>query len=404
MMTLKNNPSGSPRAINVAILLLIIFNSGGITLVEHFYITIATLYLLLVKLFFSRNFSITLATKIMGIASAFVLFNLVATASWGGRGEYIVLLSYILIATLLLVFYRTSNEDFISDLILALKIILIHSLIGFFFQFVGKSYLFDLNDRIKTFSYIFFYLFEDGIARNQGIFWEPGVTQIFFNILLYICLFIRKNNTLATLSAIAIITTLSTAGYLILAMLVLVSTLKNVRRSYWNLAAVITLVPIVLAATTENFYDKFNGKNAKSADVRMFDIAVGVKLLTDHPVLGVGLDQTLYKKTFFDYGLDKIKEYHIAEDELEGKGITNSVLFVAGAFGLPLALLLMRLLYKQTLLPGPRITLFLVFFISGLSEPIFNTAFFSLFFISGFLDMSKLATPRVQSKIKPHHG
>jgi hypothetical protein len=381
---------GSIRPINVVILLLIIFNSGGVNIFEHFYITIVTLCLLTFKLILSRRFSINLLAKIMIPSICLMLFNYLATFSWGGLIEYTILLSYIVTAALLLVLYRTSNDDFTSDLSLALKIILIHSLIAFLFQFVGKPLLFAFTDRTKTFLYLFYYVFDSGadVARNQGIFWEPGVLQIFLNILVYISLFVRRNSLLVVMASVAILTTYSSAGYLVLAMLLLIATYKNMRRSYWSIIGMATFIPLAMVVAYGNVHNKFTGNSAKSADVRMFDLVVGTKLLMEHPLLGVGLDQTAYKQLFFDTGLDSIKEYGIAESELEGKGITNSVLFVATVFGLPLALMIFRLLYKQTLLPGPKGLLFLIFILCGFSEPIFNTSFFALFFISGFINMT----------------
>jgi hypothetical protein len=383
--------NGSARVINVAILMLIIFNSGGITLFEHYYITIATLILLVIKLIVDRRFSFSVFTTAIAFSSVLLLFNLAITNSWSGVNEYMVFMSYILTAAWLLSSYRFSNDSFISDLYLALKIFLYHAVISFLFQFIGKHLLFSLSNRVETFYYLFYYVFEGNsfVARNQGLFWEPGVLQIFLNILIYISLFIRRNYWVASLAALAVLTTFSTTGYLILFILVVTAFLKNMRRSYLAIVGMMILVPIVTVVASINVYEKFEGNSAKSASVRMFDLAVGTALLLDHPLVGVGLDQNSYKETFYSYGIDRAKEYGIADYELEGKGITNSVLFFATAFGLPIAMILMVLLYKQSLLSGSPSLLLAMFFISGFSEPIFNTAFFLLFFISGLLNVVK---------------
>lgn len=385
---------GSAKAINVAILMLIILNSGGIKILEHYqavYITIVTLSLLALKVGVEKRFSVVLFFKIMAFSSTLLLFNVIVTNSWSGVKEYSVILSYLLTAALLLSTYHSSNDCFISDLYLALKIVLFHSMISFLFQFVATSFLFPISDRIQTFYYLFYYMFDGHffVARNQGFFWEPGVLQIFLNILLYIALFVRKNLWVAFFTTLAILTTFSTTGYITLFIIVSVASLKNIRKSYLVIVGVMILLPIVSMVVYTNVYEKFTGTHAKSASVRMFDINIGTSMLADYPLVGIGLDKTKYREFFFLYGIDKIKKYGIAKHELEAKGITNSVLFLATVFGLPIAIMLMILLYKQSLLPGSPGLLFTVFFISGLSEPIFNTVFFILFFTSSHLNKGK---------------
>lgn len=386
--------------LNVVVLLLMIFNSGGIKVVDHFYITIVTLALLTLKLSIDGKVSLLFLLRTAAFSLALLLFNLVITKSWGGVKEYTVMLSYLLTAAWLFSSYRSSRAGFINDLYLALLIVLLHSIASFLLQFIVKPFTFHIDDeRVSTFYYLFFYMFEDGkfVSRNLGMFWEPGVLQIYLNILIYVSLFIRKNLWVATLGAIGVLTTFSTTGYLVLFIIITAAFIKEIRRSYFAIAAMILLVPIVLAAVSANVYDKFTGENAKSASVRMFDMVVGTSLLMDHPVAGVGLDQNLYKETFYSYGIDKIKDFGIADYELEGKGITNSVLFAATAFGLPIAVLLMVALFKQSLLPGPPGLVFIMFFICGFSEPIFNTTFFSLFFISGFINIGNfIALPKIK--------
>ena len=56
----------------------------------------------------------------------------------------------------------------------------------------------DVGVYVNTFHGIFNYISsinisEYNIYRNQGLFWEPGVLQLFINVLLYMSLFVYKN-------------------------------------------------------------------------------------------------------------------------------------------------------------------------------------------------------------------
>ena len=101
-------------------------------------------------------------------------------------------------------YYRNENKKlFIDHLYFVLKLILIHSLISFFIYPLVKPFIFEISNSrydCHTFLNLFFYLKNThslsvvGIdfVRNQGIFWEPGVLQIFLNLLLFIIAFIKR--------------------------------------------------------------------------------------------------------------------------------------------------------------------------------------------------------------------
>ena len=104
----------------------------------------------------------------------------------------------IFITSIFSALFYTKEENknlFIDHLYLVLKIILAHSLISFFIYPFVQPFLFEIsNNRYDCFSFLnlFFYLKTThsfsilGIdfVRNQGIFWEPGVLQIFLNLFL----------------------------------------------------------------------------------------------------------------------------------------------------------------------------------------------------------------------------
>ena len=97
---------------------------------------------------------------------------------------------------------RTYNY-FLKSIRLILKLVLYHSLFNFFAYYLVKNSLTELVSRDSYCIYILlFVLFRTRkhafnflgleLIRNQGWFWEPGVLQVYLNILLYLEGFIFK--------------------------------------------------------------------------------------------------------------------------------------------------------------------------------------------------------------------
>src|ERR1039457_4878506 len=103
---LRHTPS---NPFNVIILFLIIFNSGGVDIVSHFYITIATLLLLVTKLVVESRFSITAFRVSFVVLFIALVFNFAVTNSRSGIIEYLVYLSYVFTASWVVSVYRSSS-------------------------------------------------------------------------------------------------------------------------------------------------------------------------------------------------------------------------------------------------------------------------------------------------------
>jgi hypothetical protein len=257
-------------------------------------------------------------------------------------------------------------------------------------QFAVGRYIFPLTSHQSTFYYIFYYIpFGNlsGIFRNQGIFWEPGVLQFYLNILFYFSSNQKKNTPVAFLTIFAILTTFSTTGFIILFIQLLPIIYHWGKNRRGSAFVIFILFPLILAPLALNIDDKFSGESANSSNVRMFDLVVGFDLLINHPIVGVGLDREVYKDLFFTQGMlqGDPEQYGIQEDVLKDKGITNSILFMATTFGLPIALMLFYFLYNQNLIRGNKIIIFTISMLTGFSEPLFNTVLFTILFASGWM-------------------
>ena len=116
----------------------------------------------------------------------------------------------ISIFTTAITLFYYSNQDnksaFINSLYSILKLILVHSLLSSIGYYFVKNNLFLITSEYHeclTYNYLFYYsqkwgmnltLFGVEIQRNAGIFWEPGILQIYLNMLFFLEVSIFKKN------------------------------------------------------------------------------------------------------------------------------------------------------------------------------------------------------------------
>ena len=234
-----------------------------------------------------------------------------------------------------------NKKLFIPHLYLILKIILIHALINFFiFPFV-KPFLINIsNGRYDCVSFlnVFFYLKNTHsfsvlgieLVRNQGIFWEPGVLQIFLNLLLFIISFVKKKRGLIFwLTILAIFTTFSTTGLVVLFVQLLLSFSSEIRKNILFLPIAVFMTLLVYYITSINISDKIHGTGQFSFQARFFDLVQPFYMLAENPITGVGLDDEQFiktrQKTNFSLNLQAVDFSNVND-----KGSTNSIMFFLG--------------------------------------------------------------------------
>ena len=207
--------------------LLFVFNRNFAFLALASIITISLFYLR-IRIKQSTYYSSFLALLVIGILFA---INYVFAINPQSLTKYIFFGITIFTTVLVLFYYNNqSNRDvFIDSLYFILKLILIHSLFNFFAYFLFKDNLLLITSEYHeslTYNYLFYYsvkagsvinLFGLDICRNSGIFWEPGILQVYLNILFFleISVFKRQKKLLVLIIA-AILSTYSTTGLLLL--------------------------------------------------------------------------------------------------------------------------------------------------------------------------------------------
>lgn len=160
------------------------------------------------------------------------------------------------------------------------------------------------------YGYSFYYTWGwngDIFARNSGPFWEPGAFQGFLIFALLLLLHTRdfadifkiKMRMVASVFIVAILTTGSTTGYILLVLIVF-SNLKAFLRLYSDLsnrmkffaAAVIVILPILIVIKSGNISDKLFGDSFASVTsrvTRISDFIGGLELIKKNPVIGLGV-------------------------------------------------------------------------------------------------------------------
>lgn len=305
----------------------------------------------------------------------------------------------LLIALIILLYFRSKNESIVRVFYVVLYIIMLHALLSFFaWFFVGNNLRPVPSFSNHTFLYVFYYSLSDidlinelrtvnflGISffRNSGIFWEPGILQIYMNLLLFISLYVFINLRVAFLSILVIITTWSTTGFVILIIqLFYYSVSKMKKRGFIKAILFLSLFLLMFIPLKDNLMSKFQGKQAGSGFARALDTFTAINIIKNNPVFGMELDSAAYQDE-----LERNRAVIDMEGSREARDAsdTNSILNYFVFFGIPLGLYMLLCLYGQRIIMGHGGLLFVLFFVSLLSEPIGFFVFPLLFMFSKFI-------------------
>ena len=333
------------------------------------------------------------------------------------RGEHLNYLQYafhllnITSCILILLHLKNSRVDsyFLDRIHFILKIVLYHALLSFACYFFLKGQLTKLyggweNEYVAdSFYYLFFYdvekynfsLFGVDFVRNQGWFWEPGILQIFLNILLFIEGFVVKRNKWTIfLLIIAIITTYSTAGIFIMLILLVFIFWSEIRKSPLTIIFAISLsLPLYYVAET-NIENKIIGERSSSFQKRYLDLVQPFAIAINYPMTGVGLDRDYFQKLRSRFqmedGFGKIIQTYTSFERISEsteKGSSNSLTYLMAAMGFPFAFFLFYCLLKQNLFTKRKGIFMTIIIISIFSEPLLLRPFFLTLIVSGMMSI-----------------
>ena len=401
----------SHKLIDSLIVMLLVFSSGGLLFVFNRNIMYAFFFLLLLAAFIftgkrikRRIFNTSFLTLIIVIALFGI--NYLFADSTQSANKYLYYLMVIITSGLTLVhFYNNRSKDiFVYRLHFILKLIVIHAFAYLFVSGALKTII-HAEYECDTFNYIFYFAFLEekkhaffslfglDIIRNQGLFWEAGVAQVFFNIFFFLeAHIIKRSRLLLVLAAFTILTTYSTAGITILLLQIIYYVIVELRKN-------ILVIPIILIAAipiynifTENVEAKFSGEQEASFQKRFFDMVQPFFIALENPVTGIGLD--LYKFQEYRYNFilssktfENLQEQTGVELKMSGtdQGSSNSFMFLLAAMGFPTGLFFIYMLLKQQIIPKRNKMLIAIIFLSLISSPLLLRPFFFIFILSGIM-------------------
>ncbi len=301
------------------------------------------------------------------------------------------------LAFLIVNYFIVKRVDFIGVLNGVLLLFLAHGILNFIFINIFSSPFTQTTTRLGT-NLNTFLIFQCGsktidlpllgvaLQRNLGLFGEPGICQIYMNILFFINVFIRKNYRIAVLALIMVVSTFSTVGFIILLIQVFTFLrydykLTSLRRELLLLAIVPLLVGMSVLSYF-NFKEKFVGQRRGSFDIRVHDIRTALGLVCEYP-WGIGFSTQKHIR------MTSKNSYFVEPRDSEKEAIgTNSIMTVFYSTGVVWGGIIMYCMYKQRLLQVKRPLVFIVLVLSLSSQPLFYNPFFLLFPISAMVDRS----------------
>ncbi|MFC2152000.1 O-antigen ligase family protein [Bacteroidota bacterium] len=216
--------------------------------------------------------------------------------------------------------------------------------------------------------------------RNIGCFWEPGLFATLNTIaLIFEVLYKNKISFYnVIIMFLAMITTKSTFGYIMIAFVIVVYLSRNINSSKGSIGFIILLISVILLLINLNnileiLYSKWPIVFSKIADktsssVRLEAPITNLKVFLKNPLFGAGFG----KADNLFYSFNKIAQtststYFLAAFGLFG--ISHSLFFIYG------------IMMQKKLNILNRLTLLMIFFIILNKEPhIFNTAIFIIMF------------------------
>ncbi|WP_273831893.1 O-antigen ligase family protein [Guptibacillus sedimenti] len=217
------------------------------------------------------------------------------------------------------------------------------------------------------------------VVRNNSIFWEPGVFQIYISFSLFYQLFIKEKfrKSVLILLVLNMFTTFSTTGFLIVLTLLTFKYLKQKPKTNIGMIFKIYIVPIIIITAIIIGLQIFNQKvnnGTVSYDLRTNDLNIGMDLF--------------FQKPFFGWGYLNNNEFKALTGTSNNSNGLVSMMFHQGIMGLlfytlPIFVLILSLYKNKGLMVALSFGVF--YFVSAATEPLMYANFFNVFISMGFI-------------------
>jgi len=394
------------------LVLFLVFTGGGLLFVFNrnlmYYIFTALLVIVILLNFFKlkRELTNSIIFTTISILSLFII-NFFFAVSEQSLDKYLYYLTVVLSSVMFYVHFKNNrgNQIFLLRLNFILKMIFLHALVNFIAYFFVNDQLFEISSEYyscKTYNYLFYYasdeinlsvmnLFGVEFCRNQGLFWEPGVLQIYLNLFFFLQAFILKQNRWLFLIGFVILGTYSTTGILILIGQLVYLFIQRFNENKLFLPIIfLSFIPIYFVFSI-NVEEKLRGNRVFSFQKRLFDFTQPLFIAASHPLTGVGLDLDQFQKLRYEFYIDN-ESLELINETLgvslkaagTSAGSANSITFLIAAMGFPTGILFVFMFLRQKIINDHRFIFYFIVFASVMAEPLFLRPFFFVFIISGF--------------------
>ncbi len=405
------------KVIDTLIVFLLVMSTGGLLFVfnrNNMYLLFCCV--LIATIFFSGN---PLKRRVFNssITAFFTLIFLFWVNYYFGLtgqlvSKYLYYMAVIFVSALTF-FHFSNNRDmsiFSERLYIILKIFTIHAFLqSLAYLFIGNNLqtIYHKEYECTTFNYLFYYastdvkrfseisLFGLNLMRNQGLFWEAGVAQLFFNIYFFLEAFIlKRSRIMLILTILVIISTYSTIGIIILLMQMFYYAFFQNRSILALIFAIVTFFSIS-SLVIFNIQEKTTGEKEASFQKRYFDLIQPFFIALENPLTGVGLD--LYKfqeyrsEFYINSSSSSIIEESIGLDlkmETTEQGSSNSFMYILAAMGFPTGLFIIYLFFKQSIMQEKKYIFLIVISLSLFSSPLLLRPFLVFLIFSGLVDLN----------------
>ncbi len=222
--------------------------------------------------------------------------------------------------------------------------------------------------------------------RNSGIFWEPGLFQIYLNYALALLIVDKENSVKRPMvkfvvMSIAVLTTMSTMGYICYAIIITMAVFarNSGKRRKLIIFALISLVLLLLVENSTHLIEDKLLNRGQSFGTRYDDTLITLMMLKEKPLLGWG--PVSDHVSVFDTYVNTISR--LSRDILTR---SNGLAMFSAKFGIPMTIIYLYLVYRNNMEINEtskiNACLILLILICGFcNEPImFTTLWLSFFF------------------------
>lgn len=395
--------------LELLLIILVVLSGGSVLFVMYRNIGYIFIFLLSLILLFSSDIKSSILKAIVltsiSICAIFYSTYIFAIAEQSVL-KYLFILLMSIGAVFVVAYFKNNykHQRVVNLLYVVLKLFLLHGLLSFVFSFIVEDYLVNFTSlyyKTKTFFHIFNYnpahqidLLGFKLYRNQGLFWEPGVFQVFLNILFFLEAFIiKRNKLLLYLASFVILTTYSTTGFFILFIQLLVLFFQNSDNRVYLIPTVLIIMLPLYNLFKLNIEQKIYGENQMSFQIRLFDLIQPVGIALENPLTGIGLDRDKFVEYRYSYflpfkNINKIQEFSGIMMKQQGtdEGSTNSLMFLLAGAGIPTTVFFLYMLSRQQIVRSNRRLFVFIIIISIMSSPLLFRTFFFMFIVSGLMN------------------